>query len=331
MRGLWVSVMHSCIVCGGAYSNADSPDGSSTQNVTNRCEMYDLVINAWRTITPPAGWTNMGDAPCSLLPDGRLLVGYYNGMKTALYDPVADRWTAGPTKGASASEETWTLLGDDTVLEVQRSNPPFAGKHLFGINLWVPAGKLPVDLVEAASLEIGPACLMPNGKVLFLAGPVDGLRDSYLKPTCAFEYGGTAIARVAEPDATTVDTVPYQGRMLRLPTGQVLVALKTDALYCYTPDGSPQGAWRPTITSVPSAIRSGLSYTLGTQLSRPASCRRRKVSRSSVGGFAIGWARVLGFSSTACPGSNPRTCVASSRSASRCRRRGNARRRHQPR
>ena len=125
--------------------------------------MYDPVINVWRTITPPAGWTNMGDAPCTLLPDGRLLVGYYNGMKTALYDPVADRWYAGPTKGASASEETWTLLGDETVLTVQCSNPLFSGKPLFGISRWVTAGRLPVQLVEAASLEVGSACLMSIG------------------------------------------------------------------------------------------------------------------------------------------------------------------------
>ena len=106
-----------------------------------------------------------------------------------------------------------------------------------------------------------------NGKVLFFAGPVDGLRDSYLEPDYVFEYDGTAISRVAEPDSTTGDTVPYQGRMMLLPSGQVLLALATDALYCYTPDGSPQSAWRPAITSAPRAIRSGLSYTLqGTQL-----------------------------------------------------------------
>ena len=62
------------VVCDGEYGNAGSPDGSSTQNETNRCEMYDLVINVWRTITPSAGWTTMGDAPspCSLTAGYRL-------------------------------------------------------------------------------------------------------------------------------------------------------------------------------------------------------------------------------------------------------------------
>ena len=306
------------IVGGGEYSNAGTVDGTSIQNETNRCEMYDPLTNTWTAVTPPAGWTNMGDAPCSLLPDGRLLVGYYDGIKTAIYDPVANHWTVGPNKGASGSEETWTLLGDQTVLTVQCSNRPNAEKYVVGANQWVSAGTLPVDLVEAASLEIGPACLLPdgrafcigatghnalytppanaslpgswmaapdtpkvngqtigakdapacllpNGKVLFVGGPVDGKSDSYLTPTYFFEFDGTIITRVPDPPNST--QAPYMGRMLLVPTGQVLFAAETNDVYCYTPDGNPRDAWRPTITATPSSIQSGLSYTLqGAQI-----------------------------------------------------------------
>src|SRR4051812_4128991 len=99
------------IVCGGEYSNAGVAGGGNQQNETNRCEIYDPVADTWTALTPPAGWTNMGDAASCVLPDGRLLVGYFNGVKTALFDPVAGTWSAGPNKGASGSEETWTLLG----------------------------------------------------------------------------------------------------------------------------------------------------------------------------------------------------------------------------
>src|SRR5712691_10158985 len=87
------------IVCGGEYSNASVASGQSTQNETNRCEMYDPGADIWTAVAPPTGWTNLGDAPCSLLPDGRLLVGYFNGTKTAIYDAIANSWTAGPNKG----------------------------------------------------------------------------------------------------------------------------------------------------------------------------------------------------------------------------------------
>jgi uncharacterized repeat protein (TIGR01451 family) len=58
--------------------------------------------------------------------------------------------------------------------------------------------------------------------------------------------------------------------MLLLPTGQVLLGNQgsqygDDQLYVYTPSGSPQAAWQPTISSV--VANGGNSYTLtGTQL-----------------------------------------------------------------
>lgn len=306
------------IVCGGEYSNAGVANGSNQQNETNRCEIYDPVTDTWTTINPPAGWTNMGDAASCLLPDGRLLVGYYTGTKTAIYDPVAATWTAGPNKGASASEETWTLLPDQTVLTVQCSSRPNAEKYVAAANAWVSAGTLPVNLVEAASLEIGPAvlmpdgrtfcvgatnhtalytpppianqpgtwaagpdfpdiagktigakdapaCLLPNGNVLLVGGPVDGTAGAYMAPTYFFEFDGTNLVRVTDPANST--GTPYQGRMLVIPTGQVLFVAETNDIYCYTPGGVPDDSWRPGITSISGAIFAGSSYTLqGRQL-----------------------------------------------------------------
>ena len=309
------------IVCGGEYSNAGVAGGGNAQNETNRCEIYNPITNTWTAVTPPSGWTNMGDAPSCLLPDGRLLVGYYNGVKTAIYDPVASSWSAGPNKGDSGSEETWTLLGDQTVLTVQCSNRPFAEKYVAPASQWVSAGKLPVDLVEAASIEIGPAvllpdgrafcvgatghtglytpptianqpgtwkagpdfptiagktigakdapcCLMPNGKVLLVGGPVDGTAGGYLAPTYFFEFDGAHLTQINAPTGSpSLPNVPYQTRMMLLPSGQVLVATETTTVYCYSPDGAPDPAWAPSITGVSAYINAGYTYTLfGRQL-----------------------------------------------------------------
>ena len=294
------------IVCGGEYSNAGSE--------TNKCEIYDPVADTWTAVSPPAGWTNVGDAAACLLPDGRLLMGYYQGTKTAIYDPVAGSWSAGPDKGDSASEETWTLLGDGTVLTVQCSNTPFAEKYLPSTNKWVKAGKLPVNIVENSSLEIGPAvrlpdgrafcvgatnhtalytppatpsqpgnwaagpdfpnisgktigakdapgCLLPNGRVLIVGGPVDGLSGSYLSPTYFFEFDGTKLVRVTDPPNAT--GVPYAGRMLMVPSARVLFAAGTNEIYNYVPDKTTYPvSWRPVITSAPTFMLSGGSYTL---------------------------------------------------------------------
>ncbi len=309
------------IVCGGEYSNAGVAGGGNQQNETNRCELYNPIADSWTAVTPPAGWTNMGDAASALLPDGRLLVGYYQGVKTAIYDPVGGTWSAGPNKGASASEETWTLLGDQTVLTVQCSHRPFAEKYVAPANAWVSAGQLPVDLVEAASLEIGPAvllpdghvfcvgatahtalytppaianqpgtwkagpnfpviagktlgakdapcCLLPNGNVLLVGGPVDGTAGAYLSPTYFFEFDGQHLNQINAPNGTpSLPTVPYQLRMMLLPSGQVLVTNESGTVYCYTPSGVPLDVWRPSITSAPYILKPGYTYSLfGRQL-----------------------------------------------------------------
>jgi hypothetical protein len=299
-------------VSGGEYS-----DGSQSETTTG--EIYDPRTDTWTVIPAPAGWTEVGDAPCTVLPNGQVLVGQINGTKTAIYDPVANKWTAAAAKGDASSEETWVLLGDNTIVTAQCSAHPGAEKYLIASNQWVNANTLPVDLVEAASIEIGagvtlpdgraffagatphtaiyappanpanagtwtagpnipndptgkscgskdaPGCLLPNGNVLFVVGPVDGVSGDYLKPTLFYEFNGTGLIRV--PDPPNAGNEPYTGRLMLLPTGQVLFAAGTSQIHAYTPSGSPANAWRPTITSVPALLTSGLSHSLfGTQL-----------------------------------------------------------------
>jgi hypothetical protein len=110
-----------------------------------------------------------------------------------------------------------------------------------------------------------PGCLLPNGRVLCAVGPVDGLKDSYLSPTSFFEFDGTTLVRVADPPNSA--QVPFAGRMLLLPSGEVLFAAGTADAYAYRPTGTPDDTWRPTITSAPGMVRAGSTYTLhGRQL-----------------------------------------------------------------
>lgn len=291
-------------VSGGEYSDAGGE--------TNKTEIYDPAMDTWTQIDPPTGWTNVGDAPCAVLPDGQVLLGGYNSSKTAIYDPVTNTWSAGPNKGASSSEESWVLLPDDTVVTVRCDNSRKADKYVTASNTWVDGGTLPVGIIEVSSSEIGagvllndgkaffaganghtalysspvvasdpgtwasgpdfpndsmgrtvgckdsPSCLMTNGKVLIAAGPVDG--SSWLMPTYFFEFDGSSLNRV--PDPPTATNVPYIGRMLLLPTGQILFAAQTNEIYAYKYYGCVDASWRPQITSYPSTVRPWHTYTL---------------------------------------------------------------------
>jgi hypothetical protein len=108
----------------------------------------------------------------------------------------------------------------------------------------------------------GPACLLPDGNVLAMTSP-----NFFEKQGGAvfFEWNGRKLIKVpAIPNAGSLFS--FQAYMLLLPTGQVLLTEQTKDVEIYTPKGSPNPAWAPTITSVPSTITRGKSYLAkGTQ------------------------------------------------------------------
>lgn len=297
-------------VAGGEYNAGVSTDLLAA-------EIYNPVTNTWTAIATPPGWTHIGDAPSCVFPDGRIMIGSIMANQCAIYDPVANTWTAAANKlNGSSSEETWTLLPDQTILTADCSGHPATQKYVIAANQWVSCGNTPVDLVEASSIEIGPAlllpdgrvfavgatghtvlytmppnanqpgawaigptfpppaagvtlgakdapaCLMPNGLVLCLAGPVDNVSGDYLSPTYFFEFNPATNTIAAASNPPTNGGPPYVGRLLLLPTGQVLFANGSSNIQVYTPAGSPDPVWMPTMTSVPTTMVLGGTYTL---------------------------------------------------------------------
>jgi hypothetical protein len=308
-------------VAGGEYnSNIPNADLLAVQ-------VYDPVANSWKIVSPPAGWTVIGDAPSCVLPDGRLLLGNINTTATAIYDPTTHIFSAGPTKHDASSEETWTLLPDGTVLTAECSAHPKAEKFVSATTPWVSADSTKTDLVESSSIEIGPAillpdgrvfaigatghtglyarppvpsqpgtwadgptfpkqggqqliakdapaALLPNGHVLCCVGPAGGCPaadQGYCPPTFFFEFDPTApiltSLSAVTPSPPNAGGAPYTGRMLLLPTGQVLFANGTTDVEVYTPSGTPNPAWAPQITACATSLQPGHTYPLsGKQL-----------------------------------------------------------------
>ena len=65
----------------------------------------------------------------------------------------------------------------------------------------------------------------------------------------------------------------FEGRLLLLPTGEVLLTANATSLggnaqdvAIYTAGGTPRDEWRPAITSAPSAIVAGNSYPIAGRL-----------------------------------------------------------------
>jgi hypothetical protein len=305
-------------VAGGEYN------GSSKPVELLAAEIYDPITNSWMSLATPPGWTEIGDAPCCVFPDGRVLLGAIENNRTAIYDPLTNSWAAAANKNnATSTEETWTLLPDQTVLTADCDGHPQTEKYIIPSNIWVSAGSTPSDLVDEDSSEIGPAlllpdgrvfaiggtgatalytmpaiasqagswtngptfptkngqqliakdapgCLLPNGKVLCTASPASGCTpddEGFCPPTYFFEFDPIGGTFMSVPAPLNSDLAVYTGRMLLLPTGEVLFSNQTQHIELYTPDGMPNPSWRPQITEHPSNIQSGQTYTIyGRQL-----------------------------------------------------------------
>jgi hypothetical protein len=301
-------------VAGGEYNSGAQVDLLAAQ-------IYDPLANSWTVLPTPAGWTHIGDASCSVLPDGRVLIGSITDNRCAIYDPTSNSWSPAASKAnATTNEETWTLLPDGSVLTADCNGHPRAEKYVPAADRWFSAGSTPVDLVEASSIEIGPAVLLPdgrtlcigatnataiytmppianqpgswvagpsfpveagqtlgakdapasllpNGRVLCTAGPVDGKSGDYLAPTYFFEFDPNSLTMTPVPNPPNNGKAPFNGRMLLLPTGQVLYTNGSTDVEVYTPDGTYDPSWQPHITSCPAGLFENFTYTLhGRQL-----------------------------------------------------------------
>jgi hypothetical protein len=127
-------------------------------------------------------------------------------------------------------------------------------------NTWTRGPDLPVLDGKHYDLADGAATMLPDGRILFGASP-----ELFHPPLHFWTYDGSTFTQVAD----TADAPHYPSyvvHFLVLPNGQVLM---TDFahVYVWTDTGTPNPAWAPTITSAPTAVTPGGTYTVsGTQL-----------------------------------------------------------------
>jgi hypothetical protein len=151
------------VTCGGEYSGMGGE--------SNFCEIYNPVTMNARSFAAPAGWTNIGDGPSAILPDGTWLLGNTQGLGqfSAVLDPKTLAWTT--YTGDSNNEQGYTLLQTGDVLTT----------HVYDKSSWrfdlaqggfVQDNPVPIRLGVTnfggtGSGEIGPSMTLADGRVVW--------------------------------------------------------------------------------------------------------------------------------------------------------------------
>lgn len=140
-------------------------------------------------------------------------------------------------------------------------------------NTWAatPAGNFPniVPNVRSYAVADGVASLLPNGNVLVMASPVDDT-DPFQAGSHFYEFDLSNNLAAVTDSPNAASFIAYHGRMLLLPTGQVLLTAydqgATQDVLFYSNGGAPLDAWRPVITSAPNTVVAGNTYPITGRL-----------------------------------------------------------------
>ena len=213
---------------------------------SNQGAIYSPVTNTWKSVAPPPGWTNIGDAASDVLPDGTFMLQQPCQDCLTNPDPVVDdallnaktlKWTVIPGTGKDDpnDEEGWTLEPSGQLLTLDLWVPFATQLFTPSTKSWSFAGNTaangdPVDPFPV--VEIGPQVEMPGGNT-FVVGAGSSTQEAptacttdATTQTALYNYkAGTAGTWTAGPEIPAIGGEEYDstdGPGSVLPDGNVL-------------------------------------------------------------------------------------------------------------
>jgi hypothetical protein len=234
---------------------------------------FDESTLTWTSVTSSGKADGFSEEGFALLPNGDVLtVDTEDGTNSETYNPSTQKWSsAGSTIVTLPNSGNLGIVPEMGPL-MQRPDGSVVG---FGATVhtsiydsttgvWTQGPDYPGgnDMADA------PASILPDGNILVYTSPgvFSGVGSFF-----EFTYGTNTF--VSEPNTAQGgqrNEQSWEGRQLLLPTGQVLWILANNSstidAEVYSSPGTINPAWMPTITSVPSTITRGTTYTIsGTQ------------------------------------------------------------------
>jgi len=210
------------IVNGGEY-NAGNSDW------TNKGALYDPVANSWTAVSPPSGWSTIGDAESIILPNGSYMLANCcdsspaeQGIATISGTKVT--WTTQDSYYYN-DEEGWTALPGGNVLtvDVWNTGSNYNDYEIYNptTGVWSLAGQTAQLMSDDQIYEIGPGVLTPLGGtqgsiVQFSGAPATGYNNILDLATSTW-----SVAPVMQYKNAIYDVA--DGPAATLPDGNVLV------------------------------------------------------------------------------------------------------------
>jgi hypothetical protein len=207
---------------------------------TNKGAIYNPVTNKWRSVAPPGGWSNIGDAQSEVLANGTFMLSqacqnctsssFTLTTDDALFNATGLNWLVIPGQGKNDpnDEEGWTLEPSGQLLTIDTWLTPTTELFTPSSLSWSSAGNTVNSPINSPAAEIGPQVEMPGGNT-FVVGAGTGAEAPAActthTPAATALYNATAAGWVRSPSIPTIGGLQYDsadGPGSVLPDGNVL-------------------------------------------------------------------------------------------------------------
>ncbi len=266
------------------YPEADFLDGITTLLPTGKVlcgsastantYLFDPATNKFAKSGSKLRNDNNDEQTWMLLPDGGIVT--YQSVSSPITPPgLAQRYDLAKGTWSDTGSVPVSLGSTNAGVGLGPASRLPTGKILYigdtnsalfdpNLNTWAAGPNMPASVQHIAQDEIGaPGAMTPDGHLMFVSATPIGMMDYDYKSNTVTDITATLPARLLSL-MQSVSGTPYR-RMLVLPNGHILFNLGIGIIWDYAPAGTPQNAWRPTITKVNKGASS--TYTLtGTQL-----------------------------------------------------------------
>lgn len=206
-----------------------------------------------RDVYGEEAWTHLPDHTLLTVDANRALTGTVS--KTEVFRQKSNTWASGHDTSAQMVEKKGHDIGPAVLL-------PSGLVYQFGgtgntsiydpvAKTWTAGPAMPDGNVS----QEGPAAVLPSGNILVQLSPT-----GFKTPSMFYEVAVTSttatFTRVTDPPGVAKIS-SYEGRMLMLPTGEVLWSSDLGTLSIYTPQGAPDVAWKPVIAQMATKLKVG--------------------------------------------------------------------------
>jgi len=260
----WANIgdAQAAIVLGGTYTQVNALNTQQAYFNAKNLTWTNLINTGKSDRFDEEGWT--------LLPDGTLLTtDALNAPHYEIFNPKTKKWSSPGTVPVRLEDPNSQEIGpmvlrpDGTVFATggaPAGQPGHTAIYNTKTKTWKAGPDFPKVNGVALACDDAPAALEINGNVLVMTSP-----PVFNTGAVFFEWNGAKLTKIPGPPQGPNDAAFY-GHFVELPTGQLLFTDYSMDIEVFTPKGTFNKAWAPTITSVPTTLTHGQSYTVkGTQ------------------------------------------------------------------